>query len=113
VNALPPPPRVPSRPPPVVTWSLLATVVTTGVIVLGGVLAVEAEFDGRFEKLTGQIERGDRDTRQEIRREVSQLYARRSEVARDPVERTEVDALNKQLDRINNKLDRLLAAKRR
>ncbi len=112
MNALPPPPRTPSRPPPVVTWSLLATLVTTGAIVLGGVLRVEAEFDSRFDALAKQIVQGDRDTRQEMRREAADLYARRSEVAREPVERAEFEALLKRLERMDQKLDRLIARRR-
>lgn len=100
---------------PAVTWSLLAAVVTTGVIVLGGVMKVDAMFDEKFREMRNDMVAADNAAAASMREHVSEVYARKDQVARDPVEGSEMRHLKEAVASNGDKLDKLrtLILKRR
>ncbi len=103
-----------------VTWAAAAAVAAMIVTVTGGVLKVEAAMDERFDRFEQKVDAGDAAVKADIRREVREVYAKKNEVAREPVEHSEVEGLKeslvkieKRFDGLDGKLDRLLGYNRR
>ena len=102
---MPPPPKLPSRYP--VTWADAKTVVVVFGIVVGGVMKVDADIDNGVKEIRRDMVAGDLATAKAVKQHVSEVYARKTDVAKNPVEASELTNLRSAVKDNGDKLDRL------